>query len=373
MKTLPGTLWVNRGRWNWKVKLPGETVRKNYPLRLPGRKVAMLESQGRDLAESVAWRIWEKAGNVNPAPVVGETLESAVAAFLVWAAEYYRREDGTDTGESYNCEIGLRILRQRCGKKPIDDITYHDIIEARNEMVGSGLVRETINQRVAIWKRFFSWALDNRHCSAQTKSEVWALDALKRGRTKAADSEPVEPVEHLHVKQTVRYARAVVRDMVLVQELTGMRPSELCNMHGSEIEKTKGVWLFRPKLHKTTHKGKPRMIVIGPRAQKILAPYLNDDLIFKTPTGGGWDSNTYGKAIRYALKAAAKAGVVVPDWSLNQLRHACGTRVRRRYGLAAAKAVLGHSEGGTVTDRYTSASIEREIIETASRAMLGIG
>jgi len=38
-------------------------------------------------------------------------------------------------------------------------------------------------------------------------------------------------------------------------------------------------------------------------------------------------------------------------WSPNQLRHAAGTEVRRRYGLEAAQVVLGHAEAD-VTQVY---------------------
>ena len=57
---LPGTLWINRGRWNWRVKLPGDTKRKNYPLYWNNQKVALAEEKGRSLAESLAWRLWNK-------------------------------------------------------------------------------------------------------------------------------------------------------------------------------------------------------------------------------------------------------------------------------------------------------------------------
>ncbi len=354
------------------MTLPGEKRRKNVALRLPGRKMALPESEGRNLAESIAWRVWEKASSKKVLPV-GDTLESCIASFDGWAAEYYRRTDGSGTGEAYNCEIALRLLRQRYGRMPIDDITYHNIIDARDALIESGLTRETVNQRVAIWKRFFSWALDNRHCSARTKSEVWAVDALKRGRSKAKETDPVLPVSHLHVKQSIVHARKVIRDMVAVQELTGMRPGELCDMKAGEIEKMGAVHLYRPKLHKTIHKGKPRVIVIGPRAWKVLEPYIASEIVFQTPSGTYWNVTNYGKAIRYATRAARKAGVEMPDWNPNQLRHACGTRVRRKFGVAAARAVLGHTEGSGITDRYTVTGLEREIIEAASKVMLRIG
>jgi hypothetical protein len=34
--------------------------------------------------------------------------------------------------------------------------------------------------------------------------------------------------------------------------------------------------MFRPARHKTQHRGRPRIICLGPEAQRILAPYLED-------------------------------------------------------------------------------------------------
>ena len=41
------------------------------------------------------------------------------------------------------------------------------------------------------------------------------------------------------------------------------------------------------------------------------------------------------------MRACKKAGV--PEWSPLQLRHTAATAIRARYGLEAAKAILGHS------------------------------
>jgi hypothetical protein len=109
MNTLPGTLWLNRGRWNWRVRLPGTASRSNYPLRLAGHGVALPEAKGRGLAESLAWRMWEKASRGAKGDPHGAclTLDAVCGLFQVWASSYYRRADGSETREAYNCEIAL--------------------------------------------------------------------------------------------------------------------------------------------------------------------------------------------------------------------------------------------------------------------------
>jgi integrase len=178
--------------------------------------------------------------------------------------------------------------------------------------------------------------------------------------------------------------------MVRLQELCGARPAEICGMRPCDIERRRDVWVYRPAHHKTEHKGNVRVIVLGPRAQRVLDPLLSgrpDDPVFTPAAAQGergrlrgvageqWTTSNYGQAIRYAVKAARKAGVQFEAWRANQLRHSCGTRVRRKFGPAIASAVLGHSArgGARVTDTYTAAAIERETVTAASVAMRAIG
>jgi integrase len=78
--------------------------------------------------------------------------------------------------------------------------------------------------------------------------------------------------------------------------------------------------------------------------------------------GDLYDNGSYRKAIR---RACLKLGI--PVWFPHQLRHAAAGEIRRRYGLEAAQAVLGHAELG-VTQVYAEADLTR-----ARRVMCQIG
>jgi len=367
---LPGTLWVNRGRWNWRVRLPGEKKRRNFPLRLSGAKLALPEERGRDLAVSLAWRQWEKVTREHDAEQpAAPTLDSVAGQFCAWARTYYRRADGSLTGESDNCEYALRPLRAKLGDESIDNVGYASLLQVRDTLETSGLQRTTINQRVGIWRRFIAWALENRLCLPTTKAEWCALGNLKRHRSSAPEGEPVAPVPHAQVKRALPFMPEHVQAMVRVQEFTGMRPGELRAMRPCNIERKDNVWIYRPPQHKNAHRGQPRVIVIGPRAQRVLSSMVGDwgsgELIFADVAG----RNSYAQAVRRACRSAG-----VDRWTPNQLRHACGTRVRRKFGVDAARAVLGHARGDSrITDRYTREAIEAEVIEAATPPMLSLG
>jgi integrase len=53
-----------------------------------------------------------------------------------------------------------------------------------------------------------------------------------------------------------------------------MRPGELCQLRAADIDgaDTDGVWLFRPRQHKTQNHGRDRVVSIGPQAQEVLRP-----------------------------------------------------------------------------------------------------
>src|SRR5262249_29793276 len=72
----------------------------------------------------------------------------------------------------------------------------------------------------------------------------------------------------------------------------------------------------------------------------------------KRPPRDHYNTASYRKAIQ---RACLKAGL--PIWFPLQLRHSRGTEIRKRYGLEAAQAVLGHAEVG-VTQVYAEADLQ---------------
>ena len=45
-------------------------------------------------------------------------------------------------------------------------------------------------------------------------------------------------------------------------------------MRKCDIDRSARVWIYRPRTHKTAHHGHDREILIGPRAQSAIAPFL---------------------------------------------------------------------------------------------------
>jgi integrase len=75
------------------------------------------------------------------------------------------------------------------------------------------------------------------------------------------------------------------------------------------------------------------------------------------PRRDHYDTHSYQKAIEYAFIRAQKAGVEIPHWHPNQLRHNRGTEVRKVYGVEAAQVILGHARAD-VTQVYAEKNQE---------------
>jgi integrase len=149
------------------------------------------------------------------------------------------------------------------------------------------------------------------------------------------------------------------------------------------MEHQKGVWKVELSEHKTAHLNRSRTLYLGPKAQRVIKPFLVgrplDKCLFspneaeherraalsakrKTPRAHGnavgtnrvdnpkkkpgfqYTASSYRKAIASACDKAC-----ITRWHPHRLRHSAATQIRREFGLEAARMVLGHSSA-LITD-----------------------
>jgi integrase len=303
------------------------------------------------------------------------TVNELLLAYWRWAEKNYRDADGKPTRELGNLKDALRPLRKLYGDTEAAKFGPMALRTVHEDMIASGLCRRTINTRVGRLKRVFRWAVSYELLPSAVYEALRAVPGLQRGRGEARDTEPVRPVPEGDVRATLPFLPAVVSAAVQVQLLTGCRVSEALTMRGCDLDVTGPVWAYRPARHKNRNRGLDRVIFLGPRAQAVVKPFLKTDLqayLFspadavaardarraaarktKRPPSqlartrkpnpkrcprDRYDRNSYRQAIG---RACGKAGV--PVWNPLQLRHTAATLVRSRYGIEAAKAILGHS------------------------------
>jgi len=123
----------------------------------------------------------------------------------------------------------------------------------------------------------FKWAVGDELVPGHVLHALQAVPGLRKGRGDAREPEPVKPVSMELIEAVEPYVSRQVWAMIQLQLLTGARSGELTIMRPCDVERSGKVWVYRPEQHKTAHHGHHRRIYIGPKAQRVLAPFLLRD------------------------------------------------------------------------------------------------
>jgi len=306
------------------------------------------------------------------------TIDELILAFDQHAQTHYRAADGSSTGEADNFKDAFKQLRQFYGGGQARLFGPLALRTVREEMIGEGLARTTINARVRRIRHLFRWGASMELVPVTVCQALATVQGLQRGRTMAPEPEGMSAVPAEIVGKARPFMSPPVAALVQLQLLTGGRLGELLVMRPCNLDRSGLVWVYRPRQHKTEHKGKGRAVFLGPQAQQVLAPFLAEDLgpddyLFsprrwmaqknaqraltrKTPRQPShalgkrrknrptWKLRERYSRVSYRqaiVRACRKAGV--PDWTPLQLRHTAATRIRAEFGIEMARVILGHS------------------------------
>jgi integrase len=313
---------------------------------------------------------------VTPTAADGLTVGELILSHWQWAERYYRDERGKAGQELDNLRAALKPLRRLYGHTQAAAFGPLSLRAVQEDLAKSGLSRGVVNARVNRVRRVFKWAVSYELIPSSVYEALRTVPGLQRGRCEAREAPAVRPAPNDHVNATLPHMPAPVRAMVEVQRLTGCRPGEVMVMRAIDLTMSGPVWTYRPAGHKNEHRGLDRVIFLGPLAQEVIKPFLTTNLeayLFcprayvedlrrrraeqrktkRTPSelkrrrkakpqrlpAERYNRRSYRLAI---VRACRRAGV--PEWSPLQLRHTAATAIRARYGVEAAKVILGHTK-----------------------------
>ena len=341
-------------------------------------------------------------GVVRPSQNDNFTVSELMAAFLKFSKRHFGGGDNTQFAHYGRL---AKLMKRMYGATPAKEFGSLQFKAVRHELVNSGKARTYVNEVMKRLIRVFRWGAGEELIPSSVGHVLRDIEPLRRGRTSAKETGPIGPVDDEVVEKTIPFLPLVVADMVRFQRLVGCRPSELCSIKPSMIDRTSSdVWEIKLDQHKNAWRGKSRTVYVGPNAQKILMPYLlrgADDYCFspkeseskrrkkahderETPLNCGtvpgsrrkqrrkgdlppkvgvqpgrkYDRTSYARAIKRACESAFPIPDDIPSsekvawitkhmWSPNRLRHTFGTRVRRVFGLEETQLLLGHSSAAT--------------------------
>jgi len=349
---------------------------------------------------------WIAVGRQTPPATANLSVAELIARYKTHVEAYYRRPDGTPTGEADNIRYALKPLRKLYGSTPAGEFSPLKLKTVRGAMIdpktiapddtGKGWCRTLVNHNIHRVRALFAWAVENELVSPTVYHGLCAVKPLKMGRTEARESKPVMPVADEIVTATLPYLSSTLVAMVKLQRLTGARPGEISGLRTADIDMAGEVWIYKPASHKTAHHGRERTISIGPKGQGVLRPFLkplnptafcfspadsmaemrdNRSFARKTPANQGnrigtnriskprrrpgerYNDASFRRAIQRACDAAFPVPADLKDddpqaaakwrqdhrWHPNQLRHSAATEIRKLFGLEGAQVVMGHA------------------------------
>jgi len=289
-----------------------------------------------------------------PPPGLATSTE-AIDRFLdaIWL------EDGLAalTSAAYRRDLTLyaRWLAAGCGRA-LDETRKTDLqgyIAQRH----AGTRASTANRRLAVFRRYFRWALRERRLSADPTLELLAARQPLRLPHTPTEAQ-VEAL--LAAPDLARPLGLRDRAMLELMYASGLRVSELVTLRSVQVALTEGV------LQVSGKGARERLVPFGDEALAWLQRYLGQargailgghasDALFVTARGGAMTRQMFWRLVR---RYAQHAGIATP-LSPHTLRHAFATHLLNHGAdLRAVQLLLGHADIGTTTI-YTHVARER--------------
>jgi integrase len=243
------------------------------------------------------------------------------------------------------------------------------LIQFQNYLVEKGYERKYCNKLVSFVRSIFKWGFLTGVVSPVLVGSLKLIPPVQIGTAKENKRRTNIPQEDLEV--ALPFFSEIIADMLRLQMLSAMRPSEVCRMKAEHIvtEYDGKNWLYLPPKHKTAWRGKERVIILGLEEQEIIKKYLKKDTdknIFLNTKGNPYTGSALSQEIRKKIKKNN-----LPKFTAYQLRHTKLTEVSAEHGRDAARAVAGHSTEN-ITGVYDHSDIGKfkAVIDSRNRKVV---
>ena len=386
-----------------KNKPPKYSKLKNYAVVYHQGKIHYLGQYGSPESKT-AYARFVAENRVETTLLVPKPEEGAsVTVSELGIAFLDHTKDTLDTAcyGHYKIIIGNFLFKLYGNDTLVNDFKPSCLKLVRSEMIQSRRFnRNTINKYIKRIVSMFTWGVEEELVDPNTALALKAVKSLQAGHPDTFEGKGREEVPDAVIRRTLPFMPPTLRAMVILQRLTGCRPSEIFNMRVGEIDQTRDteLWYYTPTSHKTKRFVKEKQIPLGKAEQKLLAPYLvgkkPEQAVFSPKTAMEernaekranrktkispsqaardkaratkpkqyaecYDRHSYYQAIEYAIKKGNKTlpeGEQIPHWFPYQIRHAAGTATEKTEGLDKAQALLGHRTAN-VTRRYAHSQL----------------
>lgn len=275
------------------------------------------------------------------------TVGQLVALFMQHGtADFAMRRGTTEAGNFRDATKELLALYAELPARAFDVLHLKAI---RLLMVESKLARSTINkQRIRRVRTIFRWATEHHGLDSAVIARLESVKALRPTVDGVTESpRPLAAtIEQIRAVLADPKCPAVNRAMLRFQTLTGARPGEICGAVGVDLDQSKSPWRWMPQAHKNAWREKVRVIPVGPRAQLVLLPYMNDGPLFVTKRGKPFRVDHYHQMIQESCERLR-----IQRFSPQSVRRFTLTEADDLADVETAQELASHSDTRT-TETY---------------------
>lgn len=158
-------------------------------------------------------------------------LDELALEFLTWAKENCGRSDYG------NYRTAIETALEIYSGVPVTEFGPKSLRVVRDQFVLRGYTRGHCNKLTGLIKTIFHWGVSEELVLAYVHDNLKKLIVLRKGRTTAPESIPRQDVPDEIVERTLPYLYPTIAEMVQVQRLAAMRPSEVCRMCVGDIDR----------------------------------------------------------------------------------------------------------------------------------------
>ena len=291
----------------------------------------------------------------------------------------------------YSIRTAMKTLKDRYGTTDAEDFGPIALKDCRDQFRAADYDRNYINVLTRYIVDAFKFGVANELVSEGVAVRLTFVKPLKPGDAK--ENAPREEVSDTEIIKTLPHLLPTIRDMVILQRISGMRPSELFRMTLEQfVKRDPDGWVYMPFKHKTQIHNKSRVIAFGKYEIAILERHARgkqpdeplfsprdawleraERLGYKTPQPQPNYNNYYTKdsystniarTIKRANERMRKEGRpesdLIQHWSPYQLRHATATFLSLLMSRDDAATALGHASTNT-TQIYDHSEVEKAL------------
>ncbi|WP_418664381.1 tyrosine-type recombinase/integrase [Anaerotruncus massiliensis (ex Liu et al. 2021)] len=303
------------------------------------------------------WKIAREVSNQTGVSFVEKDITFGEWA-LKWAEVYKRPNVDSATYITTYLNTITKHLNPYFGQAALKDIKQVDIVNFYSSK--KDYSESMLDKMQMCLKSIFDAAIDNDLCYKNPAKRVSPTSAREKNIKKVYTDDQIDFVE--------QYAKGTMPEVILLIE-TGVRRGELIGMEWDDIDleaetnsvnrsvadkKGGGVKINPPK-HKSY-----RTNPLTDRALDVLKSLPRTSrYVFPSKSGGPQSPNSWSRKLDRFMRKLARDNPAIPMLTAHELRHTCGTRMRRNgTDIYSIQKFMGHKDVNVTAEIYVHNEIE---------------